>query len=173
MEAIAKLKQMIGGEYMYGDDKINITGVSRSGDKIIIATATSFIDIEENEVDDFISDLQPAPAIENKARSQEVILSDRQPAPVPESKAPIQEVIVPKTRPAYREVAVHPYNAAITEYIEQNKASNKELREILMDNIRKVQADKEFIPQAAAINEQLKSIIDMRKTEVDVLKLLK
>ncbi len=45
-----------------------------------------------------------------------------------------------------------------------------ELKDVLVDNIRKVQADKDFIPQAQAINDQAKSIIDLAKLEVEFIK---
>ncbi len=45
-----------------------------------------------------------------------------------------------------------------------------DLSAIIMENIKKVKEDKEFIPQANAINEQLKSLIELGKTEVDLIK---
>ncbi len=47
------------------------------------------------------------------------------------------------------------------------------LKTILMDNIKKIQDDKAFIPQAAEINNQVKSYIDIVKTEIEVIKILK
>lgn len=45
------------------------------------------------------------------------------------------------------------------------------LREILMDNITKVRADKTYIEQSKEINSNVKSIIDLAKTEIEAIKL--
>jgi len=44
------------------------------------------------------------------------------------------------------------------------------LSEIIMGNIEKVKEDAGFIPQANAINDQLKSLIELGKAEVESLK---
>ncbi|MDB5240077.1 MAG: hypothetical protein JWP57_702 [Spirosoma sp.] len=44
--------------------------------------------------------------------------------------------------------------------------SSAELKDIMMDNIRKVQADQEYIPQASEIANQVKTLIDLAKTEI-------
>lgn len=41
-----------------------------------------------------------------------------------------------------------------------------QLKTILMDNIEKIKTDKEYIPQAQAINDNVKTVIDLAKTEV-------
>ena len=51
-----------------------------------------------------------------------------------------------------------------------NRDTVGSLKEILMDNIKKIQANKEYIPQASEINNQVKSIIDLAKAEIDILK---
>lgn len=45
-----------------------------------------------------------------------------------------------------------------------------ELSGILMDNIRRLQESPDFIPQANAINEQAKSMIDLCKAEIELAK---
>ena len=52
-------------------------------------------------------------------------------------------------------------------------SSAMELKNILMDNIRKVQSDKEYIPQAEAVNANVKSIIDLAKAEIDLVKAMR
>jgi hypothetical protein len=49
-------------------------------------------------------------------------------------------------------------------------AVGTELSNIIMDNIRKVKADKEYIPQAQEINANVKSMIDLAKAEVEYMK---
>jgi hypothetical protein len=44
-----------------------------------------------------------------------------------------------------------------------------DVKNILMDNIKKVQDDKEYIPQAIAINKNVKSIIELAKTEIEMI----
>lgn len=53
------------------------------------------------------------------------------------------------------------------------RTSGGELKELVMDNIRKIQRDKEYIPQAIEINNQVKTLIDLAKTEIELIKALK
>lgn len=46
----------------------------------------------------------------------------------------------------------------------------KELREILKSNIEKVQESKEYLPQAVAVRDNVQSIIDLTKNEIDYMK---
>lgn len=50
-----------------------------------------------------------------------------------------------------------------------NNAS--ELSQLLMSNIRRLKEDPKFIPQAEAINSQVKTLIDLGKTELEAMKL--
>lgn len=48
-----------------------------------------------------------------------------------------------------------------------------QLKDVLMDNIKKLQADKSFLEQACEINNQVKSFIDLAKAEIEMVKLIK
>jgi hypothetical protein len=48
----------------------------------------------------------------------------------------------------------------------------KELKDVLMDNIRKVQENKEYIQQAEAIKANVDSVIQLAKTEIEYLHVL-
>ncbi|GAB3937562.1 hypothetical protein [Larkinella terrae] len=47
-----------------------------------------------------------------------------------------------------------------------------ELADILMDSIRKVKGNKEYIEQARAINDQAKTLVDIAKVRVEALKVV-
>lgn len=47
------------------------------------------------------------------------------------------------------------------------------LRDTLLENIEKVKADPNFIPQAKAINDSIGQVIDLARTEIEYHKLLK
>lgn len=49
---------------------------------------------------------------------------------------------------------------------------NKDLQEILMDNIKKLKGDKDYIPQAQEINANVRSMIDLAKAEIEYMKTL-
>ena len=51
--------------------------------------------------------------------------------------------------------------------------SMNSLSEILMDNIKKVQDDPGYIDRAKSINESAKNLIELKKTQLEVVKLLK
>lgn len=47
-----------------------------------------------------------------------------------------------------------------------------EIKDIIMENIRKLKGNPEYIPQAQAINESVKVLVDVAKTEVLMLDLM-
>jgi hypothetical protein len=47
-----------------------------------------------------------------------------------------------------------------------------EISELLLDNIKRVKDDKEYIPQAQEINSNIKTMIDLAKAEIEYMKTL-
>lgn len=45
-----------------------------------------------------------------------------------------------------------------------------ELRQVLMRNIERVQQDKDYLPQAVAVRDNVQSVIDLTKNEIDFMK---
>lgn len=68
------------------------------------------------------------------------------------------------------EVAIVTSNQAVG--IIGNKSKIDRMYDIMFDNIERLKMDKEFIPQAQAMNEQIKSVIDLAKTEVMAAKMM-
>lgn len=64
-------------------------------------------------------------------------------------------------------------NPTVMQMVSQSGAMYAQLQDTLLDTIKKVQENKEYIPQASAINETMKSIIDLEKVKVQTLQLLK
>lgn len=64
-------------------------------------------------------------------------------------------------------------NPVLMEMISQSGSMYGELQNTLLDTIEKIKTDKEYIPQAQAINETMKSIIDLEKVKVQTLQLMK
>lgn len=44
------------------------------------------------------------------------------------------------------------------------------IAEMIMDNIDKVQKDPKYIPQAEAVNAQLKTLVELGKSEIEMIK---
>lgn len=61
-------------------------------------------------------------------------------------------------------------NNQIAVFMESEKSVMNDLTDILLDNIKKVQDSKEYIPQAQAINNNVNSIINLSKLKLDVVK---
>lgn len=53
-----------------------------------------------------------------------------------------------------------------------SSANFSDLREILMANIKKVQTEKEYLPQAVAVRDNVQSIIELTKNEIEYVKTL-
>ena len=62
---------------------------------------------------------------------------------------------------------------AVVQQARVTSSSINVLKSILMDNIKKVQESKDYIPQAQEINHNVKSIIEVAKAEIEVLKIMK
>lgn len=52
-------------------------------------------------------------------------------------------------------------------------SSGLELKNVLMDTVRKLQRDKDYVSQASAINDSVKTIIDLAKVEVEMIKVMR
>jgi hypothetical protein len=52
-------------------------------------------------------------------------------------------------------------------------AQLKDLGNVLMENIRKVQANAAYIGQAKSINESARTLIDLKRTQIEMVKLVK
>jgi prophage DNA circulation protein len=52
-------------------------------------------------------------------------------------------------------------------------AQLKDLGNILMDNIRKVQENAAYINQAKSVNESARTLIDLKRTQIEMVKLVK
>lgn len=77
--------------------------------------------------------------------------------PIDESKP-----FLPAARAERRDVALMPQTSI--------SANAAKLSEIILGNIEKVKEDPAYIPQANAINDQLKSLIELGKAEVEGMK---
>lgn len=61
----------------------------------------------------------------------------------------------------------------VIQMVSQSGSMHGQLQDTLLDTIKKIQENKEYIPQAQAINETMKTIIDLEKVKVQTLQLLK
>lgn len=64
-------------------------------------------------------------------------------------------------------------NPHLVDAVLQNASMYDKLQSTLLDTIEKIQKDKEYIPQAEAINNTLGKMIDLEKVRVTTLALLK
>ena len=70
-------------------------------------------------------------------------------------------------------VTVTTSDVQANEVVEEHKSLTKELIDVLRDNIAKVKKDKNYIAQAQAINNNVNSIINVTKLQLDVYKQFK
>jgi len=47
-----------------------------------------------------------------------------------------------------------------------------QMQDVIMDNIKKVQANPDYVPQAKEINKNVNSMIDLAKTQIEMLKIM-
>lgn len=131
MEAIDRLRQMIGNVYRYEGGIVTIHDVEESSPFGILKTDNGDVKISLNDIDAELSFF-------TLKRDNEMV-----------------------------------HNSTVMQMVSQSGAMYEKLHNTLLDTIQKVQENKEYIPQAAAINETMKSIIDLEKVKVQTLQLLK
>lgn len=64
-------------------------------------------------------------------------------------------------------------NPEIVEIVMGSGNMYSQIQQTLLDSIQKVKSDKEYIPQAMAINDTIKQVIDLEKVKIQTLQLLK
>lgn len=131
MEAIDRLKQMIGNVYRYEGGIVTVHDVEISEPFGILKTDTGDIKISLDDIDGELSFF-------SLKKDNEMVR-----------------------------------NPIVMGMVSQSGAMYAQLQDTLLDTIKKVQENKEYIPQASAINETMKSIIDLEKVKVQTLQLLK
>jgi hypothetical protein len=70
-------------------------------------------------------------------------------------------------------IAVMDDDRQLATMVEKEKGQADDLISILKDNIKKVQDNAGYIPQAQAVNDNVKSIIEVQKMKLDYLKQLR
>lgn len=86
-----------------------------------------------------------------------------------------QDIVILKEDVADSLERIHTNELAASPEVTQTsliQRTGSKLETILMDNIDRVQRDKDYIPQAREVNANIKSIIDLAKTEVEYMKTL-
>lgn len=81
------------------------------------------------------------------------------------------QIMEKETQNEYLAAPVKPASDVIASTIIGTNAS--ELTTILMDNIKRIQSDAGYIAQAEAINNNVKSIIEVAKAQIDAFKVMK
>ena len=64
-------------------------------------------------------------------------------------------------------------NPSVIQMVSQSSNTYASLSNTLLDTISKIQNDAGYVPQAQAINDTVKSIIDLEKVKIQTLQLLK
>lgn len=131
MEAIDRLKQMIGNVYRYEGGIVTVHDVEIAEPFGILKTDNGDIKISLDDIDGELSFF-------SLKKDNEMVR-----------------------------------NPTVMQMVSQSGAMYEQLQNTLLDTIKRVQENKEYIPQASAINETMKSIIDLEKVKVQTLQLLK
>lgn len=131
MNAIDRLKQMIGNVYRHEGSIVTIHDV-------IISEPFGILKTDNGEIKISLDDIESELSFFSLKKNNEMV-----------------------------------HNPTVMQMVSQSGAMYAQLQDTLLDTIRKVQDNKEYIPQASAINETMKSIIDLEKVKVQTLQLLK
>lgn len=131
MQAIDRLKLMIGNVYNYEGGRMTIHDVKQEGNFGVLKTDTGDIKIALSDIDEELSYF--------------TLLN---------SNGLVK-------------------NPTLMDMVVQNNSMYTTLQNTLLDTIHKIEKDQAYIPKANAINETVKTIIDLEKVKVQTLQLLK
>lgn len=131
MEAINRLKMMIGNVYTYEGGRMTVHDVVQDDKFGILKTDTGDIKISLKDIDEELNYF--------KLLNSNGLVN----------------------------------NPALMDVVLQSNNVYAQLQSTLLSTIEKIENDKEYIPQAQAVNETMKSIIDLEKVKVQTLQLLK
>lgn len=131
MEAIDRLKRMIGNVYRYEGGKMTVHDVKEDGRFGILKTDTGDIRVSLDDIDEELSYF-------TLVNSNGLVK-----------------------------------NPTLMDMVVQSNSMYTSLQGTLLDSIRKIEQDPGYIPKAEAINETVKSIIDLEKVKIQTLNLLK
>lgn len=131
MEAIDRLKQMIGNVYKYENGRMTIHDVIQDNKFGILKTDTGDVRISLDDIDEELG-----------------------------------YFTLLNTNGLVR-------NPSLMDMVVQSSSMYMTLQNTLIDSIHKIEKDIAYIPKAQAINETVKSIIDLEKVKIQSLQLLK
>ena len=142
-----KLNELINKTFEYKGKIITITNFKKVTATYVVFTDKQTMNFFENEVDVFISELQPL-----RVKLKEGVLEKRQ--------LELKNVSI--------QVKKDELNPNKMEENEKNIVPTQEtdLKEILLDTIKKVQNDKSYIHQANAICNVVSQMINIKKLEL-------
>jgi len=92
------------------------------------------------------------------------VITDKRDYNLPEEEL---ESFLEELQPMESSPMVVPQAAAIL-----NNSGLADLSKVLLDNIKKVQENKDYIPQACEIRDQVKTFIDLAKVQIDCVKVM-
>lgn len=143
MKPLDKLAAMVGKQWMYKTNNVKIISYKQDGEKVYIVTDKDWITVT---VDDLPKVIELFLEVEQDEENRR------------QNNDAKQQIIND--------------NVAL-QVVENTRSGVEELRKVLMDNIKKIQKDKNYIPQAKAINNNINTMINMVKLEFIVTKELK
>lgn len=145
----AKLKGMIGKTYVMNAIHYKIHNCRMVGDKVEIVTDRRFFDYDLNKAAEALQHFMEVAGAEEPVVSRAaVVVEKQQPVSLPEKPQPL---VLPAV---------------------QALSDTAELKDIVMDNIKQLKSNSAYIPQAQAINESIKVLVEMAKTEIQYINLV-
>lgn len=140
-----KLEPMIGKQFLIGTNPERIVSYKFDQSHVKLITDKRTRSFDEDQLFDFIK----TQCLDMEEDFEEMTMQvSNHGKNLPASAAPTQQVYVPSF----------------------NNSHFKDLRNVLMKNIEKVQEDKNYLPQAVAVRDNVQSVIDLTKNEIEFMK---
>ena len=133
---------MIGRQYLIAGKAERISGYQFTLSSVKLVTDKRVREFDEHQLMTFLK----KDCMEMEEEYQEMVVTNQSQQVA--SAAPVQQIYVPSF----------------------SNSHFAELRQVLMNNIEKVQKDKEYLPQAAAVRDNVQSVIELTKNEIDFMK---
>lgn len=149
---LAKIDPMVGREFLIETKTETITDYSLQANTITVTTDKRTRTFSEDQFFDWVKKCLPVQGDSEELLDQiKEFEAEKKNLPDPYKKKGNETVVY---RPSF------------------TSSNFSDLRKVLMDNIEKVQNNKDYLPQAVAVRDNVQSIIELTKNEIEYAKVL-
>lgn len=147
---ISKVDNIYGKKYLLNTREISIDNYEILDKTVVLTVSGTRKEFSEEQFEEWVKQLLPVSSDEEELDAEMEKTSEM----LPKKKSKAQAPVVMQYTPSF------------------SSSTFGDLRDILMKNMEKVQEDKSYLEQAVAVRDNVQSVIDITKSEIEYIKTL-